>query len=173
MKNITTLMAAALLVAGAAVSSAQETKPLGISVRAGVFMPAQRVARNEGRNWFGAGVEYKISDLSFASDMSNYNGQLSVSLDYFNKGQFRRVPLLLNYTGRVNEFYYVAGLGADFAKYRTVTGGPTTSKTELGYQLGFGYEFSKGPTPAFVEAKWLGSGRKELGGWGVFVGVRF
>jgi hypothetical protein len=172
MKSITTIMATALLVASSTVTFAQETRPMGLSLRFGAFMPSERLAKDEGETWFGGGVEYRIQDLAMGEN-GGAAGQLSISLDYFNKGDFTRVPLLLNYTARMEQFYFIAGAGVDFAEYRTVRGAPTKSRTEFAWQAGVGFDLAKGPTPVFVEAKWLGSQREVLNGWGVFVGVRF
>jgi hypothetical protein len=74
--------------------------------------------------------------------------------------------------GRNQEFYYTAGVGLGFTETPDGLGG-TESDTELAYALGVGYDFTQGQTPFFVELKYIGSGKSELNGFGLYGGVRF
>ncbi|MBS1705730.1 MAG: outer membrane beta-barrel protein [Armatimonadetes bacterium] len=153
---------------------AQETKPLGLSVRAGIFLPTQKTTKNAaGKQWFSGGVEYKLGDLSFANENKMYSASYSISADLFQKKDYRNIPVLLNYVGRTADgFYYTAGAGVGFVRELDATNRKKSS-TALAYQAGIGYEFTKSAMPLFVEAKYIGSSKSKLNGFGVFVGVRF
>lgn len=150
---------------------AQESRPLGLALRAGLFWPTNSNTRNmEGDTWFSLGAEYKIRDLSLATMDTGMPAALTLSLDYQGKGNFRHVPVLVNYVARNNQVFYSVGLGVGFTRVPIVGG--TDDKTRLAYQLGIGYDFQQGSTPVFVEAKYFGSSRSELNGFGFFLGVR-
>jgi hypothetical protein len=59
-----TIIAAASLIAATAISPAQESKPVGLSVRVGIFWPSSNTAKAEGKTWIGFGAEYKLGDLN-------------------------------------------------------------------------------------------------------------
>jgi hypothetical protein len=162
------------LLGGAFTTSAmaQESKPMGLSVRGGLFFPgADTAKKNGGKQWLGLGVEYKLGDLKYAGENSSFSASYSVSVDYYSKKDFRHVPVMLNYIGRTGGIYYFAGAGLGFTKEKETAG--TKSRTGFSYQAGVGYEFNRGANPVFVEAKYIGSSRSNLNGLGVFVGIRF
>lgn len=162
---------ATMVLAGASSVLAQESKPLGLSIRAGLFFPSNGDARDaEGSSWFAGGLEYKIKDFTVGGLGEGYLGSISLSLDTIGKGDVKNVPLLLNYVGRKNEFFYSAGLGASFSSFDTGNG--SESRTRLGYQLGVGYDFQQGRTPFFVEAKYWGNSKSEFNGFGIYAGIR-
>lgn len=173
MKKIATISITALLALGAVTqATAQYQKPIGLSVRLGVFYPTNGDARNvEGQGWFGGGLEYKIKDLKFDTTDSRYSSTLTASLDYYGKGSFSQVPLLVNYVAHMDSFYWTGGAGIGFGRVPT-TGG-STSDTEFAYQMGIGYDFVKSQMPFFVELKYFGSTESKLNGFGVYGGVRF
>lgn len=150
-----------------AVAPAQETKPVGVSVKGGFFFPSKKSAREAGSNWFVLGADYKLKDLKYASGPDGMSTSLSLSVDYASKGDFRSVPVLVNYVSRRNEMYYFAGIGMGFLK------GPTTgNESRMAYQLGVGYDFQRGANSMFVEGRWLGSARDEVSGFAVTIGIR-
>lgn len=153
-----------------ALSAAQATKPIGLSVRLGLFYPTSSVAQDEGKSWFGGGVDYKLGDLP-SSKVQGYSASYTVSLDMFSKGDFRSVPILANYVVRRNDLYFFGGAGVSFT--RTRKGADTENSTELAFQVGVGYEVRRGNLPLFGELKWMGNAESDLSGFGVFVGVRF
>ncbi len=172
------ILVASLVAALGTVAMAQGTKPAGISLRAGIFWPTDSVTKNAGKTWFGGGIEYKLGDLKFANSATDYSAQYSISADWYEKSDYRNIPVLINYIGRTKEFYYFGGVGVGFTRETifnaagTRTG--TQTKTALAYQAGVGYDFgSSTQTPVFLEAKYVGSSRTKLNGFGVFVGVRF
>jgi len=162
-KALTTMVGAALLCGAAVPAFAQETKSTDISLRAGLFAPSDRFVRNNaGDSMFTAGVDYNWKTLT--------NGSVFFSLDYAAKGDFRVVPLLVNYKVQKNEFYFFGGVGVSFS--RVPSGSGSSDKSEFGYQVGVGYDFQKGTNPLFVEAKYMGNGKDELNGVGVYLGIR-
>ena len=170
-KTLAIALATAALASVATTAFAQETKPLGLSLRAGIFWPTDSAAKNSGNTWFIGGAEYKVGDLHFGASQPGYQSSWSVSVDWYQKNDYRNLPVLLNYVGRKDQFFYSAGAGVGFTR-RPVTGG-TKSQTELAYQVGVGYDFMKGQTPLFVEVKWHGSGESKLNGFAAYIGVRF
>jgi len=168
---LTSLVLGGVLFAGSQ-AMAQESKPLGLSLRAGGFFPSAGKARDLKDVWFGMGAEFKIKDLPDSSTDPAYSDSLAVSLDYFGADDARSLPLLLNYVGRKNEFFYSVGAGVGFNK--DISGASFVTKNRFAYQVGIGYDFVKGTTPLFVEAKYFGfaSGAK-LNGLGLYLGVRF
>lgn len=166
-KLATLALGATLVFAGASSVFAQETKPVGLSIRAGLFFPQSGDARSaEGDSWFAGGLEFKVRDLNWQGMGDGYQGHLSVSLDMIGKGDIKNVPLLLNYTARANEWYYTAGLGVSFSGF------DGKDRTRLAYQLGAGYDFTQGRTPFFLEAKYWGSSKSEFTGFAVYAGIR-
>ena len=173
MKKIATISIAALLAIGVvSQANAQYQKPIGLSVRLGVFYPSNGDARDiEGQGWFGGGLEYKIKDLKFDTSNPKNSAMLTASLDYYGKGSFSQVPLLLNIVAHSDSFYWSAGAGLGFG--RVPTAGSSTSDTEFAYQMGIGYDFVKSQMPFFLELKYFGSTESKLNGFGVYGGIRF
>ncbi len=167
---LTSLVCGGVLFAGGQ-AMAQESKPIGLSLRAGAFFPSEKKARDLKDVWFGLGAEFKIKDLTLGSADVAQTGALTVSLDYFGADDARSLPLLLNYVGRKNEFFYSVGAGVGFNK--DIKGASFVTKNRLAYQLGVGYDFVKGTTPLFVEAKYFGfANGAKLNGFGLYLGVR-
>jgi len=150
---------------------AQYKKPYGLSFRAGVFLTGDGDARDrEGRNWIALGLEYKLRDLNFGA--AGTSGSYSISMDFYGKGNYGNIPVLLNYIGRNDAFYYSAGIGVGFAKVPDA-GGSSDTTTEFAYQLSIGYDFNKMSTPFFAELRFYGSNETQLNGFGILGGVRF
>lgn len=159
------LVIALLAVAGAVF--AQDIKPIGLSLKLGLFFPAHSNAQTVGDNWFGFGLDYKLGTLTSGS-RDAYRASYSVSVDLFQKGSYRATPILLNYTGETaSQFYYLAGAGISSNKK------PGHNGVDFAYALGAGYEFSRSRIPTFAEVRWLGNGDSDLSGWTINVGVRF
>lgn len=191
MKSIVGLAVAASLLAGFPnLAPAQESKPLGLSIRAGGFFPSDSDAKDENDVWFALGLEYKLSDLTLQQDQSVAT-HLSLSADWFESGDFRQLPLLLNLVATRNQAYFSVGVGVTFARYgRWVTinsgGGPsegpfgrtdyeewrTKEDTLFAYSIGLGYQFQQGATPVFLEARYFGCEKSVLNGFAVYAGVR-
>ncbi len=161
---------AAIVVSAAVPALAQENKPVGLSLRGGVFLPTNSVTRDStGNMWVGFGADYKV--LSLKSNSNTNVADLSLSFDYFGKGSLRHVPLLLNYQVSSGHIFYEAGGGIGFAK--VPNGDVFDDRVRFAYQAGVGFNFSNSSTtPVFVEAKYIGSARSELNGFGLYLGVR-
>lgn len=174
MKKPTATLLAALAVFGAATqANAQYQKPIGVSARVGLFYPSNGDARDvEGQGWFGLGAEYKIRDLHFSDNNSKYTSMLTASLDYYGKGSFSQVPLLLNYVAHMESFYWTGGVGIGFGRVPVAAGG-SESDTEFAFQVGVGYDFVKSQLPLFLELKYFGSSESKLNGFGIYGGIRF
>jgi len=163
------------LAAIATPAAAQTTKPVGLSIRAGVVFPTNGELRDVGRTLFGAGLEYKLSGANLGQSMgANSNAHLSISADYYGKNNASSIPVLLNIVGSNNEFFYSAGAGVAFSRDSETTAGVTSTrnKTNFGYQLGIGYNFQQSQTPVFIEAKYWGNGNSALNAVGVYLGIR-
>lgn len=153
---------------------AQETKPVGLSVRAGLVFPTSGYGRNVGNTWLGVGAEFKVKDMGIGSMDRAMMSHLSVSLDWYGKGEASSMPILVNWVGNQNEMYYSAGAGFAFTRDRVLVAGIPTgrNKTSFAYSLGVGYNFSRGAMPFFVEGRYHGSSNSRLNALGAYVGVR-
>ncbi len=156
----------------ATVANAQYNKPSGISLRGGMFFPSSATAKTEGKTWFGVGIDYKVKDMSFGNTVGQYNTSMTLSVDYYGKGDFSHLPVMLNWVSRGDTIYYSMGGGLGFAKTPDGLGGNDT-QTEFCYSFAVGYEFSQMQTPFFVEARYIGSAESKLNGYGLFAGIRF
>ncbi len=166
MNKLAVITLSAVALAAAVPAVAQETKPIGLAIRAGLFFPSDAAAKAVGKNWFAFGLDYKLKDMNVG--MGKSGAALSVSLDYQAKGGFTILPVLLNYTLRTTEFYYGFGLGFSSAH----SNGGAGDKIRFAYGAHVGYDFQTGKTPLFVEVRYFGNERKEFTGFGVYVGVR-
>ena len=150
---------------GAAVSAnADDAKPVGLSIRAGVFVPSDAVARDAGNSWLAFGAEFKIRDLVTRS--ASTPAEISVSMDYANKGNFRTLPVTLNYVTHHGDLYYTAGAGVSFVKTAVA------DSTKFAYQAGIGFDFQKGKNPFFAEVRFLGNEDATLNGFVIYLGTR-
>ena len=156
-------------VALVAPAMADYDKPLGMSVRAGLFLTQGSLQDAEGQNWFIGGLEYRFRDgAAFAGAV----GDFSLSLDYYGKGSFHSAPLLLNFTGRnTDSFYYSVGAGLAFI--HSNFGGNSDSKMDFGYQFSIGKDLVKNGNPVFVELKYFGANDTRYNGLAIMGGVRF
>lgn len=167
------MLAALGLAAASAISTsaiAQESKPMGLSLRVGGFFPTSDAARNENNTWVAVGAEFKLQDLNFGMKSPGMSNHLTFSVDYMGSGDFRSVPVLVNWVGRNNEFYWTAGAGMTFGRHE-ITGG-TEDRNTFAYSAGLGWDFSSGRTPFFVEGRFWGASESDFNGFGVYVGVR-
>ncbi|RYG34818.1 hypothetical protein EON81_14495 [bacterium] len=168
MKNFTKAGIVALAAAFAGVAAAQTNGPTGISARVGVQFP--RV----GDTVFAAGLDYKFSNFSVDQARPGYLSYLGLSADYYGKSNRYNIPLAVTYNIRANQVVFSAGIGLDIYK----RGGGGNSDTSLGGQVGIAYEFGQSDTntnakPIFVQAKYFFTKDSDLGGLGLYLGVRF
>ena len=156
--------AAAVMAAIPAV--AQDGRPVGLSVRAGIFFPSSNLLRDNDRQLLIAGAEYKLRDLNLSMGDTGMSTSLTLSADYIGNADFRNIPVLVNIVARQREFYYTAGAGIGF------TNGLLDTGTTFSYQLGVGYDFQRGKTPIFIEGHYFGAAKSDANGFAVMVGVR-
>ena len=172
-KTATIALASLLAIGAASQASAQYNKPIGLSVRIGLFYPSNGDARDaEGQGWFAGGLEYKGGDLKFNSTNPKQSAMWTASLDYYGKGSFSQVPVLLNYVAHSDAFYWTGGAGIGFGRVPR-TGGGSTTDTEFAFQVGVGYDFVKSQMPLFVEIKYWGSSESKVTGFAFYGGFRF
>lgn len=164
--------AAGMIAVSAAVPAlAQETKPVGLSLRAGLFFPSSGDARDVGNTWFIGGAEYKLQGLNLGTTGADSSTQsLSISADYYSKSNVSNVPVLLNLTGRNSELFYSIGAGLGFNRIPDGLGG-TESRVRFAGQVGVGYDFMQGRSPLFVEGKYFFNQKSDLNGFAVYVGI--
>lgn len=168
-------IALALGVAALAVPAfAQESKPIGLSVKAGLMQPSHRAARDEGKQWFIGGIEYRIQDIRVSATNPSYTAHLSATADFFQKGDMGATPVLINYVGRTNEWYYMAGVGVSFNRDYSIRADEreTRNTSRFAYALRLGYDFQHRRTPLFVEGTYFGNNNDRLNGFAVMVGIR-
>ncbi len=169
MQKLGTISAVAATLMACSSVMGQATKPMGLSVGAGVFFPSSSAGRAESKNWFIIGADYQIKSANLTA-AGNATSTASISVDYSNKGSFQNLPVMVNITSHNSELYYKLGVGFGFA--RIPNGATTDSSTNFMYSLGGGYNFEQGRSPLFVEARYLGCSKADLNGFAVMVGVR-
>jgi hypothetical protein len=148
----------------------------GIAVKAGWFFPQERIARDAGTNWFSAGFEYILRGATLGAPAPSPENHISVSLDYYGRGDFRHVPILLNWHRHFrNDLYFTGGVGIGFVTSPEAGPGPaaTTTRSRFAYALGVGWIFQTGPSPLFAEIRWIGSQESAVNGFGTYIGMRF
>jgi hypothetical protein len=166
------LIALAVLMSLSTGAWAQASQPKGFSLRAGLFLPSNGAARDEGATWLAAGLDYRLGYLGQRNianrEMSTFT---SLSVDYYGKGDFSSIPVLFNITGR-QESLYISG-GAGLAFQRRPEPGGTEANTRFTFQLSVGYDFVRMNMPYFLEARYWGSSSAQHAGFGVYGGLRF
>lgn len=148
-------------------AAAQYSESQGISLRAGVFFPSDSGAKQEGNTWLGIGVDYKLKDLN-QRDFSDrpWTTSLAASIDYYGKGDYSAVPILLNYVGRTEQFYFSGGAGLAFVD------APANDDIEFAFQISAGLDFPTGDRNLFAELRYWGV-TGDLNGLGLYGGIRF
>lgn len=153
------------------VAGAQTNGPAGISARLGVFFPTSDVARAASKNWFAFGADYKLQGVNVAPARGEYASYLSISGDFYEKGNLRAIPVAVNYNVRAQQLVFSGGIGMDFVRIGS------SDKSGFAGQLGATYEFANsGKTtvnPFFVQAKYFFSSKSDLNGFGLYLGYRF
>jgi hypothetical protein len=152
-----------------AIAAAQDSST-PISLRLGVGFPTRGSTRDVSKEFYGIGVQRKISSIN---STGQYDNELALSLDYYGRGDFRHIPILLNYVGtsKGGNTFYSVGAGFGFIK-RPIVGG-TESIGRLAYQASVGLNLTSGATASFIELKYFGSELSELNTVGLYYGVRF
>jgi hypothetical protein len=141
-----------------------------ISLRVGFDYPVIASTRNAESQFYGFGVQRMVKSLGTSA---NYNTDLDLSIDMYGRGDYRHIPVLLNYVGssKKGDSYWSVGGGFGFVKRPAGVG--TESVGRLAYQATIGMNLSSGATASFVELKYFGSELTEVNTFGVYFGVRF
>jgi hypothetical protein len=149
----------------------QDYVPHNLSVRLGGFFPTNGAAKDESKTWLGVGAQYTFR-TGIVQKESGYSADLAVSLDYYGRGDFRALPVMVNYIGHMSpKLWYTGGVGASFSRYPK--GGSTDSSVEFAYALGVGYNLIEGKQPIFVEGRYWGNSESKLSGFAIYAGIRF
>lgn len=153
--------------------------PYGVSLRAGALFPTKKETRDKtGETLFVGGIDWRFYNINFGYCDPCQSAHLSLSADIYTKSsKHRNIPVLINLVGQSGQFFYSAGVGVGFGRIinRTLSTNNNCvfeSKTNFAYRLGVGWEFCGGKNPWFVEGAYYGSGKTELNGAAVLVGVR-
>lgn len=167
-----TILALALGMGAIAVTTAPaaaQVRPGSISLRVGGFFPFDEDVRDAtGNTWLAAGLEYRFRDLPAGGLAPTDIPSLSISIDYMGRDDVSHVPILINYVGRRESFYYTAGIGLGFIS------GNDDTETRLAFSVGIGYNFNTaGTNPLFIEGRFWGSSESELNGLAIYGGIRF
>ncbi len=166
--KISTLGAVSAAFALCAVAGAQtKVAPLGASVRLGVFLPTNETTIDATSNAvFAFGADYKLTYKP--PTLGGYVSGSSLSVDYFNKGDYGNIPVLLNYLAMKDSWTLSVGAGVGFASL------PSGNDTKFAYQVGLAYDLPvSSTTPIFIEGKFFGSEDSRLNGFGVYLGIKF
>jgi hypothetical protein len=81
-------------------AAAQTSKPVGLSIRAGVVFPTN--GNNDNTVLLGAGLEFNLTNVTPSSMGLNNSGHVSLSADYYGKNNAFVIPVMLNYVGTAN-----------------------------------------------------------------------
>jgi hypothetical protein len=157
-----------MIIASAAVlATAQvgDNKPIGVDARVGAFFPVDSGTQGVGNTWLDLGLDFDIKKLTPTAT-------IKFSMDYSYRGDFRSLPVLLNYVLRHGPLYAFVGAGGNFNRIPQ-DDGSTYSKTNWAYDAGVGYDVEKnGGAPIFVEGRFFGNENSDLNGFAVFLGIR-
>lgn len=166
MKKILALAVASTSIASLAVADDQL---LGLSAKVGLLFPVDSETRDAHINMPTVGFAYTLRELNSAA---KYSAGLDFSVDFYSRGDFRHVPLLINYVGYLNNgLYYTAGLGVGFVQRPTAGG--TETLTRFAGAVGIGYFWDKPKSGGFVELRFLASQASEVNGVAATIGYRF
>jgi len=170
--KLTTLGAISAALAVSAVAGAQDNvKPIGLSLRAGVFLPTNSgTADVAGTGFFAFGAEYLLTYKPPTFLINGATSGLSVSVDYYRRDDYGNIPILANYILAKNRFAFSAGVGVGFT---TLPSG-SDSDVKFAYQVGVEYDLpTTGSLPIFLSAKYFGSENNRLNGVGLYAGIKF
>jgi hypothetical protein len=165
-KTIMATLGAIALTVAALPAHAQTSTPTGLSLKIGVLYPTDSGVRKATSNtWFLGGLEYRFKDRPVTTpDMKSH---LSISADFASHSNDNIIPVLINYVMDQQQTFWEIGAGAAWLH------APGTTETKFAYQAGFGFNFAKGPTPAFAELRYIGTSESRANGVVADVGVRF
>lgn len=158
---------AAFVVGCAGAASAQSNGPLGLSPRVGLFLPTSSDA---GGAFFAVGLDYKLNSLPASVPGTGLIGYWGLTADYYTRGGNSNLPVVINYNLRSGALVYSLGAGVEFYNLNDVN---NSSGTGFDAQAGIAYDFSTGPIPIFLQAKYFFASHDSNRGFGLYAGVRF
>ena len=108
-----------IVMLGAMAAAQDSSTP--ISLRFGLGYPVTSSTKNVVKEFYGIGLQRKVSTVG-TSD--RYDTDLELSIDYYGRGDFRHIPILMNYVGKSKrgDSYWSVGGGFGFIK-RPIIGG--------------------------------------------------
>lgn len=180
MNNVKWARLCALMI-GCAVLGATNAQgqQMGVSAKVGSFFPGHSEGRDAGSQWVSFGLEYRVRTLSMSMTEPASSTGLTISADFFQAGDYRNIPVLLNFVSETGDVYWAFGAGVGFGKTQEVeTSGSSTiftteSRTNVAYAMRVGYNITRGASPMFVELGYQGSSEARLSGFSAMVGTRF
>ena len=143
--------AAGLVLAGAAAHANAQLTPMGLILRAGIFMPTSGAGGAVGDSWFTAGAEMDLFKPGFGFIPIPLDPKITLSVDAFNKSGVSAVPVLVNLRIRQGALRFSAGVGVAFADTLD-----TDSSTEFAYQISAGYDLPWLGLPLTAELRYFG-----------------
>ena len=152
-----------------AMAMAQESST-PVTLRIGFDYPVIAGTRNTEKEFYGIGLQRKVSSIT---QSSTYNTDLELSIDYYGRGDFRNIPILLNYVGTSTKGNSFWSVGGGFGFVKRPSGAGTESIGRLAYQVGVGVNLTSGPAASFLEIKFVGREASEVNAAGSYYGVRF
>jgi hypothetical protein len=169
MKQILSVTAIALFVVAAA--PAQETKPLGLSVRVGAHFPTYSLNNVSKDTGLAYGLSYNFLKLDKYRIEGEYFGSTHRASAFGNRRNVNNWAFSgVAYYDVPMQPYYV-GLGLGFGKSSVNLPGVNVSNdTQFVYTLIGGYNFNKS---VFAEVRYQGSSAETLRGITVLAGYRF
>lgn len=165
---------ATMVVSGAAQAQTERRYQVNsVAVKAGLFMPSGKEARNAGgRHIFALEADY------VAQYLPDRNQTNVVSIGYIEKGDLRLIPMTLNQLFHDNkgktryDIYYGYGIGVYSARLSNLENS-NGSKLLLGGALTAGWNINE---KSFIETKYhaiFNYNKRDVGGLNIMYGYRF
>lgn len=180
MRSVRCARFCAMVIGCAVLGSAHaQSKPMGISAKIGVFYPGHAESRAAGSQWVSLGLEFRVRTLSMSMTEPASSTGLTISADFFQAGDYRNIPVLLNFVSETGDVYWAVGAGVGIGRTQEIqTSGSSTiftteDRTSLSYALRLGYNITRGASPFFVEVGYQGSSEARFSGFSAMVGTRF
>jgi outer membrane protein W len=173
--GLASLAALGLAPVAANAQSVDVQKP--VTIKLGIFLPSNGTVKNKvGSTFFAAGLEFGLSKTT--ADQAtipllyvDYNGDSKSGQHLYDTGVGVGVKHYLGSADASSSPYVGAGVGAYFDQ--ASLNGSSENKTNLGFKLDVGYEFSHA---ALIEADYVNAGSAagvSADGFDILVGYRF
>jgi hypothetical protein len=143
--------AAGLVLTGAATAAHAQLTPMGLMLRAGIFMPTSGAGGAVGDSWFTAGAEMDLFKPGFGFIPLPLDPKITLSVDAYNKSGVSAVPVLMNLRIRQGALRFSAGVGLAFSDTLD-----DDSSTEFAFQVSGGYDLPWLGLPLTAELRYFG-----------------